>query len=1442
VRRGVVWRRLAAMGAADGMRMMRRVGRAARGCVLVLVAVAAVAAGENEGAAVRHQAEENMMKQSVLVSSAEELEAYKAYNRGVDLEQTGQIEGAAQAYEDALKIKPDMLPALNNLAGIQRIAGKLLDAEVMFTKLLKLAQETGSSGMEGAAYNNLGLVNILLATVKESSVLDPERIRHKAILNYQNALRINKYDTNARYNLANAYVLLEEDENAQREYLQVLEWHPGHVKANMNLANLYVKRNRFDLAKIYHKQALDAKIAEAQKTENLVPEELSSLLNNMGQTLREGGDLLGALEYHREAVRVNPSSIPGVLNAIVATRKLCLWDSWDEDHQELANLLQESSSLQERGIPPYDSLLIPSSVFEQSNQSLASIARAGLSSFTVDLAQLELNPRRTGPLRIGYISYDMREHPMGHLMLGLYTHHDRTKFETFVYMYGEFDESPQRKRIEAAVDHFVDLAQVPVDTALGMIHDDNLDVLVDLMGHTRGAKLMLSMKSSVATYVNYLGYPGTSGLQLPGAFIFADQTVLPAEAVSSKFEVTEQVVYLPDTYQANDMNLTASFCTATVLGHARLRACKEKVALYHLPLSALQAIQPRGQQHTIRFGNLNSAHKYEPKSFKSWCNILRRVPNSVLILLGSKSQADPSVKSRDANLLKQAQKNGVDPRRIIFAPYVTKAEHTERLVALDLFLDTFIYGAHSTGTEVLWAGVPVLTLCGSFFSGKVSTSLLRALNLEELVTNSVDEFENVAVKLATHPFLLNAIKLKLDRNLLRQMLFHTARFTSHFQHALQVTQERHTIGNPELVAIKGHKESLATFQERLKAHLNVGIGLHVSGETAQAANIYRRVLAASDTMDKREREIAGEASHMLGIIEADPDMLRDSVRFKLQPIAMANLGHVLHHQNDIRGSLKAFFNALELSLHMHVQQTFCTNFEHVAHVLYTTELASDHAKTAGAFTLVDLAERYGSQFVSSPGSCDGMVRGLDSLSNAMINDEPFLAARAVKATLPLDKLGSANFARHFRLGVLYKMAGYPLLSLEQFLRTAKSQHEADLALAPIKAKQLAKEATTQSPSKPVVVFYCNEYGQTWWPHWGPRSPLEKGAGGSEEAVIFLSIELVKLGFTVIVYADPVEEDWGVTPASKGVVWLPHSAFDPRTPVDVFVAWRYHISLANAYNARYKALWLHDVVEELYPQFSFLLSQGKVDHIMVGSNFHARELPKQVESIVRVLGCALEETHFVDGNNTPHKFIYASAPNRGLEQLLTVWPVIKQAVPQAELDIYYGFSQTFLTWGKYSIPDFEAWHAKMLQSIEDLKPFGVNYIGMVDHETLAAAYANSGFTLYPTSYSETACVSLMKAMAMGSIPITSRFENSSIPELTEHWDLGPSLDTCRGRTMATDQEFQNLYAQHVIYAATQVLAPVLAEHRSKMKAWARRELLWSAVAKRFAQFASLGDET
>jgi predicted O-linked N-acetylglucosamine transferase (SPINDLY family) len=368
----------------------------------------------------------------------------------------------------------------------------------------------------------------------------------------------------------------------------------------------------------------------------------------------------------------------------------------------------------------------------------------------------KVTQRKHGPIRVGYVCGEFRQQATMILAAGLFEAHDRERFEILAFDNGHSDDSAMRRRLEAAFARIIPIARLPDAAAAQCVADAGIDILVNLNGYFGALRMGLFAQRPAPIQVNYLGFPGTLGAPYMD-YILADACVLPEGDV---LYYDEKIVRLPGSYQINDDKRARPIAIASRNTHS-------------LPDTGFV------------FCNFNFAYKITPALFACWMRLLHAVPGSVLWLLH-----DNEIFA--ANLRRAAAEQGIDAARLIFAPIAPPDEHVARLTLADLVLDSLPYNAHTTASDALWAGVPVLTCRGNAFAGRVGASLLQAAGLSELVTETLDAYEALAVSLARAPERLSALRRQLAND--RPPLFDTARTTRHIESAYAEMLARHTRG------------------------------------------------------------------------------------------------------------------------------------------------------------------------------------------------------------------------------------------------------------------------------------------------------------------------------------------------------------------------------------------------------------------------------------------------------------------------------------------------------------------------------------------------------------------------------------------------------------------------------------------------------------------------
>ena len=363
-------------------------------------------------------------------------------------------------------------------------------------------------------------------------------------------------------------------------------------------------------------------------------------------------------------------------------------------------------------------------------------------------------PQSQGRIRVAYLSSDFRKHAISALMVGVIERHDRTRFETTALSTGPDDRSALRSRIEAAFNSFVDASTWSDERLIKYAREQKFDILVDVNGLSGEARPGVLAGRAAPVQVSYLGYPGTSGARYVD-YLVADRIVIPPQ---DRNNFNERIIYLPNTYQPNDDQREI---TETTPSRANLG----------LP------------DDSFVFCCFNAAYKFTPTIFDQWMRILSATPSGVLWLMEYNRRAE-------ANLRLEAEKRGIAPERIVFAPFAEQSNHLARLRQADLFLDTLPYNAHTTTSDALWAGVPVLTRRGATFAGRVAASLLQAVGLPELVVETAEDYEAAAIALAADRPRLEEIRANLQKRNRTSPLFDTQRYARDLESAFASIHSR----------------------------------------------------------------------------------------------------------------------------------------------------------------------------------------------------------------------------------------------------------------------------------------------------------------------------------------------------------------------------------------------------------------------------------------------------------------------------------------------------------------------------------------------------------------------------------------------------------------------------------------------------------------------------
>ena len=560
--------------------------------------------------------------------------------------------------------------------------------------------------------------------------------------------RFRKRRANAKRLLANnpnelsAWIVLGDAESGLRRYRNAIESYDAALALAVNDRDTWRKR---------------AAACEALGISDSVVEDVPGPQDAKTWALRAGfyhseKKYAEATDAANRALALDPSIEGAKKIAIHSRLQSCDWSTRDEDLRSVSAALEHDDCL----LVSCDFMSVSHS--EADNRTAANFVSRSNPPSRSPLWRGERYSHEK--LRIAYVSADLHAHATGFLMAGVFESHDQRTFETTAVSLGASDSSPTRTRIESSFHKFIDAQSMSNFEVAHLLRELEIDVAIDLKGYTAFRRTGIFAHRPAPVQVNYLGFPGTMDASYID-YIIADRVVVPSE---NQIHYSEKIAYLPHSYQPNDSRR-------------------------ELPLVAPSRGELGLPEAGFVFTCLNNSYKITPEIFEVWLRLLRQVDNSVLWLLEDS-------RSASLNLRRAAQNGGVDLARIIFAPRTTPSKHLSRQMAADLFVDTLPYNAHTTASDALWVGLPVLTCMGTTFPARVAASLLHALGMPELVASSLAEYESLALALARDSARLASLKAKILKNRFSEPLFDTGRYTRNLETALKTMNERQRAGLP----------------------------------------------------------------------------------------------------------------------------------------------------------------------------------------------------------------------------------------------------------------------------------------------------------------------------------------------------------------------------------------------------------------------------------------------------------------------------------------------------------------------------------------------------------------------------------------------------------------------------------------------------------------------
>lgn len=645
-------------------------------------------------------------------------------NLGNTLCELGKLDEAETSHKKAISLKPDYAEAYYNLSITYEKLNRLDDAKIHLMQAIKLK----SNFIE--AYNNLGMV--LLKT----------RNLNDAIKILNQALKINPNYYGVYTNLGNVLKELGELNKSISYHQKAISLNPDKAESYTNLGNVLNELNKFKEAEVCYKKAISLK------------SNLADTYYNLAITCEELKKFNEAINYCQKALDIDFQFIDAEILLYDLLKNISDFNVENKLFDKLKLI-----NLNENTISPFVTLSWVDNSEIQYHVSKTWVSKKlelakDKKRITEQKNQFKDNynlvkTNTAKKIKVGFFGADFHEHAVMYLMAGLFSNYSKKEFEIYVFSYGHKKFGEYREKIKKNIDYFHDIAELSNEDIVTLVHKYNIEISIDLMTHTRYSRSNIFQYRLSPIQINYLGYPGTSGANFID-YIIADPIIIPKE--QQKF-YSEKIIYLPHTYQPNDNKRI-------------IKKMNTKRINLNLP------------EKSFVFCCFNQSYKISKKEFDIWMRIMNTVNNSVLWLLKSNMWAEQ-------NLLEEAEKNGINSNRIIFAEKVSVSEHLARHKYADLFIDTFNYNAHTSASDALWAGLPVVTKIGNQFSARVAASLLTAIDMPELITKTDEDYEKLILKLANNPKTLQELKNKLFNNKLKTPLFDTKRYVANFERGLK---------------------------------------------------------------------------------------------------------------------------------------------------------------------------------------------------------------------------------------------------------------------------------------------------------------------------------------------------------------------------------------------------------------------------------------------------------------------------------------------------------------------------------------------------------------------------------------------------------------------------------------------------------------------------------
>ncbi|KAI6647235.1 hypothetical protein LOD99_12232 [Oopsacas minuta] len=682
------------------------------------------------------------------------------------------VQEAEECYFTALRMCNTHADSLNNLANIKREQGSIDQAMTLYLRALEVYPEFA------AAHSNL------------ASILQMQGKLQEALQHYKEAIRIHPGFADAYSNMGNTLKEMLDTQGAIQCYLRAIQINPAFAEGHSHLASIY----------------------------------------------KDTGNVMEAIKSYRMALKLKSEFPDAYCNLVHCLQIVCDWTDYENRLSKLTDIVKDQVSKNRLpSVHPHHSMLYP---LTHNLRKAIAVRHAALCQEKIAILHKPTyahnRDKNTGSrLRIGYVSSDFCNHPTSHLMQSIPGFHSRDKYEIFCYALTPDDNTSFRKKILQESEHFIDLSQIPDNgDAADKIYKDGIQILINMNGYTKGARNEIFALKPAPIQVMWLGYPGTSGANYMD-YIVTDSITSPADLTD---QYSEKLAYMPNTFFVGDhrymfphLLLEGSGTDQTeeikvIDSQAGVIQINNKV---HWPMhvsiiqtmmqnSKIQAGVIQGQTQTLIFDqtvtptiprslpltlrsqyslpekaiifcNFNQLYKIDPPTLKSWVDIMKRVPDSVLWLLKFPVAGE-------ANVLLAVQQMDLDPSRVIFSNVAAKEEHVRRGRLADICLDTPLCNGHTTSMDVLWAGTPVITMKMETLASRVASSQLTTLGFPELIASTRDEYIDIAVRYAADPVMLKQLKTRIKAARMTSPLFDTQLYTKNLENLYMKMWKRYENG------------------------------------------------------------------------------------------------------------------------------------------------------------------------------------------------------------------------------------------------------------------------------------------------------------------------------------------------------------------------------------------------------------------------------------------------------------------------------------------------------------------------------------------------------------------------------------------------------------------------------------------------------------------------